>query len=123
MNSINGMLLVRLTNEPAFDEEPAYSPDGSRIAFRTFRDGNYEIYFMNPIGTLLVRLTNDPAFDGEPSYSPDGTRIAFTTNRDGNYEIYTMISNGTGLVNLTNNPTLHSTPIPTGRRGDVLSSL
>ena len=60
---------------------PAWSPDGSKIAFESFRDGQAEIYVMNANGTGLIRLTNNPAFDGHPTWSPDGTKIAFTSDR------------------------------------------
>ena len=97
----------RLTNNPARDLEPAWSPDGNKIAFTSDRDGNDgkdEIYTMNANGTGLDRLTNNhPQDDFEPAWSPDGNKIAFTSDRDGNDEIYTMNANGTGLDRLTNN--------------------
>jgi len=94
----------RLTNNPAIDTEPSWSPDGKKIAFVSGRDGNPEIYLMNVDGSRLERLTNNPAIDVEPSWSPDGKKIAFRSNRDGNYEIYLMNVDGSGLERLTNNP-------------------
>jgi TolB protein len=62
---------VNLTNNPALDAEPAWSPDGTRIAFQTDRDGgNREIYVMNADGSSPVNLTNDLANDGNPAWSP-----------------------------------------------------
>jgi Tol biopolymer transport system component len=80
----------------------AQSP--TRIAFTSNRDGNDEIYVMNPDGTGLTNLTNHPDDDGLSAWSPDGTKIAFTSNRDGNNEIYVMNADGTNPVRLTNNP-------------------
>ena len=80
-----------LTNNAANDYFPSWSPDGTKIAFGTDRDGNYEIYVMNVDGSNLINLTNNAATDYYPSWSPEGTKIAFGTNRDGNYEIYVMI--------------------------------
>src|SRR5205085_3626152 len=80
-----------------------FSPDGSKIAFRSNRDGNYEIYVMDADGSNQTRLTNNPAEDYEPFFSPDVSKIAFTSQRDGNYEIYLMNADGTGQTNLTNN--------------------
>jgi TolB protein len=60
---------------------PAWSPDGTRIAFASTRDGNAEIYVMDADGRNVKRLTNHPAIDQDPAWSPDGRRIAFTTSR------------------------------------------
>jgi uncharacterized repeat protein (TIGR03803 family) len=78
-------------------------PSGGKIVFASLRDGNYEIYSMNPDGSNQTRLTNNTATDNVPSISPDGNRIAFASNRDGNNEIYVMNSDGTGQSRLTNN--------------------
>ena len=96
--------LRNLTRHPASDVYPTWSPDGSRIAFRTGRDGNDEIYVMNADGSDPANLTNDPGSDGNPSWSPDGSRIAFRSERDGNFDVYVMNADGTDLVRLTNNP-------------------
>ncbi len=90
--------------------QPAWSPDGTKIAFGSNRDGNGEIYVMDPNGANVVRLTNNSAEDGQPAWSPDGSKIAFATARDGNDEIYVMNADGTGAVNLTNNPGSDLTP-------------
>ena len=82
---------------------PAWSPDGTKIAFASTRDTNPEIFVMDPNGTNVVRLTHDAANDAQPAWSPDGTKIAFASDRDGNAEIYVMDANGSGQVNLTNN--------------------
>src|SRR5437870_978067 len=104
----SGTDVLNLTNNPANDDWPSWSPDGSKIAFHTDRNGNYEVYVMNADGTGLVNLTNNTAFDGEPVWSPDGSKIAFDSDRDlndGNDDVYVMNADGTGLVNLTHNPT------------------
>lgn len=100
----DGTTPSRLTNNPAIDAWPSWSPDGSTLAFDTNRDGNREIYVINADGTGLKNLTNNPAVDGfPPSWSPDGSKIAFVSNRDGNNEIYVMNSDGTNQIRLTNN--------------------
>lgn len=83
---------------------PAWSPDGTKIAFASTRDTNPEIFVMDPNGSNIVRLTHDPGDDGQPAWSPDGSKIAFATNRDGNDEIYVMNADGTGQVNITHSP-------------------
>ena len=60
---------VRLTNNPAGDWSPSWSPDGQRITFVSNRDSNWEIYVMNADGTGQVNLTNNPATDSAPAWS------------------------------------------------------
>ncbi|NRA09710.1 MAG: PD40 domain-containing protein, partial [Myxococcales bacterium] len=62
---------MNLTNDPAGDFDPAWSPDGTQIAFYSVRDGNFEIYVMNAVdGSNQTRLTNDPSDDTSPAWSP-----------------------------------------------------
>jgi TolB protein len=61
---------VNLTNSAGNDDQPAWSPDGTKLAFRSDRDGNSEIYVMNSDGSDAIRLTNDPADDGSPAWRP-----------------------------------------------------
>ena len=62
----------RLTNNPANDMVPSWSPDGKKIVFDSDRDGNLEIYVMNADGSNQIRLTYNPADDWDPSWSPGG---------------------------------------------------
>jgi TolB protein len=66
----DGANVTRLTNSPARDHSPAWSPDGRQIAFVSERDGNPEIYVMNADGTEVTRLTKSPAQDLWPAWSP-----------------------------------------------------
>ena len=104
-------LVARHTTNDAQDSDPAFSPDGNKIAFRSRRDNNSEIYLLT-LGTLgLQRLTNNPAPDLSPNFSPNGSKIAFTSFRDGgNPEIYTMNANGTGQTRITNDPGIDFDP-------------
>src|SRR6266852_1883301 len=67
--------LTKLTPDTTSASDPAFSPDGSRIAFVSQRDGNAEIYIMNADGTGSTRVTNDPQSDGRPSFTPDGLAL------------------------------------------------
>lgn len=87
----------------ALGELPAWSPDGTRIAFQSDRDGDMEIYVMSADRSEIVQLTDNEATDLYPTWSPDGTRIAFASNRDGNLEIYAMNDDGTEQTRMTDN--------------------
>jgi Tol biopolymer transport system component len=71
-----------------FVEYPAWSPDGSQIAFMAAESGatgsnpDYNIFVMGSDGSHLRRLTTAPGEDGWPAWSPDGTRIVFSSARD-----------------------------------------
>jgi Tol biopolymer transport system component len=102
---------TNLTNDPAFDAGPDFSPvlpDGTtKIAFTSNRtdpdDGttDNEIYVMNADGTNVTQLTHNTASDSMPEFSPDGREIAFQSTRDGNLEIYKMNADGSDQVRLT----------------------
>jgi Tol biopolymer transport system component len=100
----DGSNAQRLTDNPAPDGGPKWSPDGSRIAFYSERDGNREIYLMNADGSNVQRLTDNPASDAFPDWSPDGSRIVFVTDRDGDPELYVMDANGSNVQRLANSP-------------------
>ena len=71
---------MQLTTQAAgsADRAPAWSPDGTRIAFVSDRDGGFpELYLMNADGSGVTRLTNNAFVDGNPSWAPDGSRLVF----------------------------------------------
>lgn len=74
----------------------AFSPDGTRIAFSSSRDGNgnYEIYVVNIDGSGLRQLTTNRADDVTPTWSPSGDQIAFTSDRTGRPQVYMMSASG-----------------------------
>ena len=107
----DGTDLRRLTNTPATECCPDWSPDGSKVAFVSYRDGNNEIYVADADGGNPTRLTFDPAWDADPDWSPDGQMLAFGSNRDGNGEIYVMNPDGSGVDQLTDDPVGSGSPV------------
>jgi uncharacterized protein YjdB len=86
--------------------DAAFSADGSRVAVVSSRDGNPEIYVMNPDGTDAVRLTTHPAADGAPAFSPDGRTVVFHSDREGNRrQIFAVDADGGNLRQLTRDST------------------
>ena len=79
---IDGLGLERLTDDPAFDDQGALSPDGSSLAFVSTRDGgSTDIYILDMKTRQTRNLTRSPGGDYRPSWSPDGKRIAFSSDR------------------------------------------
>lgn len=96
-----------LTNTVGVSEDqPAWSPDKTKIAFHSNADDDGEIYVMNADGSNVVRLTVELGEnDAEPAWSPDGTRIAFASRRDHVISsIYVMNADGSDVVRVTNAP-------------------
>lgn len=80
--------LQNLTNSPAGDWNPRWSPDGSLLAFTGHEDDQADIWLLNPQTGRRTNLTNHPAWDYSPVWSPDGRRVAFISERDGDAELY-----------------------------------
>jgi TolB protein len=64
------------------DEQPRWSPDGRRVAFKSDRGGSYNLYVMNADGANVVRLTNHAGNDHDPTWAPDGASLVFSSDRD-----------------------------------------
>jgi Tol biopolymer transport system component len=102
-----------LAGAPGFDLEPNWSPDGSKIAFRSGRTSAAEIYVVNADGTGLTQLTFNSVKDYAPAWSPDGSTIAFASNRNDpdpatcvglwgcNIDIFVMPATGGSPVQVT----------------------
>jgi Tol biopolymer transport system component len=116
----DGSGLVNLTDNPARDMYPAWSPDGDLIAFCSDREGPSQIFLMRPDGTGVSLLT--PAIDdcGNPSWSvpiwsPDGGWIAITSAPGGSFpeaalDVFVVRADGSEVINLTDHPAADSGP-------------
>jgi Tol biopolymer transport system component len=115
----DGSNLVQLTHGPRPDFLPAWSPDGTKIAFtREFR-GSAEIFLMNADGSGVTQVTHDrAAHDQHPTWSPDGRRIAYTSNTESDQDLFVMNVDGSQPTRVTDGPFEASDPAwsPDGRQ-------
>jgi TolB protein len=121
ISEADGTNRLQLTNNRDFDGEPTWSPDGQKIAFTSFRNGNKDIFVMDANGRNVIQLTTHEADDLSPTWSPDGTKIAFTSQRHGGLndtEIYLINPDGSGEEQLTTNQFREYRPVwsPDGRK-------
>ncbi|MFN2222622.1 MAG: hypothetical protein ACK2UH_08730, partial [Candidatus Promineifilaceae bacterium] len=123
---LNGSRQRQLTNDVAADREPFWfrGSEGlfnstDYILFTTDRDGNQEIYRMNPDGSGLLNLTDNPAADQNPAGLSAGNevessasrRILFTSDREANNDIFIMDLDGGNPINLTSNSASDIQPV------------
>ena len=102
---------VQLTDTVATEDQPAWSPDGSRIAFQSERDYGTEIYLMDADGTSVTQITYSSGNNWSPAWSPDGTLLAFSSDRTGDWEIYVMVADGTNTTQITRTPSTDIEPV------------
>jgi Tol biopolymer transport system component/imidazolonepropionase-like amidohydrolase len=85
-----GGAATRITDDLHDARQPAWSPDGRRIAFQSYRNGTWDIWTIAPDGSGAAAVTSGPDDDREPHWSPDGTRIAFSSDRSGSIDIWAL---------------------------------
>ena len=111
----DGVNLLHLTT--GLDRDPAWSPEGDRIAFIRRENGSDDIFVLRFLGGGSTpgefetsRLTHQDSNDRSPNWSPDGLNLVFVSYRDGNGEIYSMAADGAKQRRLTNNEADDVTP-------------
>ena len=98
-------------SEASYDSGPAWSPDGSKIAFESNLDGDMELFVMNADGSGVQQLTHNTIDDEGAAWSPDGKRFAFTSGADDLHgDIWTMNADGTDQHQLTTYPGRDESP-------------
>lgn len=85
---------------------PAWSPDGTRLAYVSFEDRNSAIYLQDIRSGEREKIISGPGINSSPSFAPDGKRMAVTLSRDGNPEIYLYHLESRSLTRLTNHPAI-----------------
>ena len=115
----DGSVLTNITNNPAYDSSPYWSPDGKQIAFESSRDGSWgQIYLMNADGSNVVQLTYDQAdhqfvrnYGASSSpWSPDGSRLIVSQKLQGEekWKLYTIDANGENKTLLVSDPNIYN---------------
>ncbi len=100
--NVDGSNVRRLTHTPGYNRDPAWAPDGTRMAFVSSRDRAWEINLMRADGSGITRLTNTKTINQTPSWSPDGRRIIFESDStimemkaDGTDTVYLLLGSAT----------------------------
>ena len=108
---------VRLTAGPWDDRDPAISPDGTRLAFASHRDGSWNLYLLDLTTGETKRLTTGNDFKANPYWSPDGQYLVFELYRNDNLDIAIIGAQGGDMIPLTANPAADYEPAwsPAGR--------
>jgi Tol biopolymer transport system component len=101
---------VKLIASTRSDDNPQYSPDGSRVAFASYRSGNEEIWVCNGDGSNPVQLTSLESHSGTPRWFPDGRRIVFDSQKEGQPDIYVIDTDTRVPRRLTSDPSDDVTP-------------
>ncbi|HMQ51074.1 MAG TPA: cellulase family glycosylhydrolase [Anaerolineae bacterium] len=99
--------LRNLTDHPASDWDPVWSPTGDKLAFTSHRSGDSDIWLLDLLETETPvsprNLTNNPAWDYSPTWSPSGQSVAFISERDGDPELFVQNLESDTAIQLTFN--------------------
>jgi TolB protein len=116
-----GFQAEQLINDPIPDSKPAWSHDGSKIAFQSDRGESADIWVMDADGSNPVQLTTNLSLDLYSSWSPDSKSIVFYSDRTGNFEIWSIDVNSTNERRITDNPAWDGNPV-WGAEGRIVFS-
>jgi TolB protein len=99
---IEGTNVTRVINDGGAAVNPAWSPDGQRIAFAWQRSGApFDIYIHELATGRNTQLTQGAGNNERPSWAPDGRHLVFQSTRTGTTQIFSMLANGTKVKQLT----------------------
>jgi len=116
----NSQIILRST-QPIMS--PAWSPDGSRLAYVSFEGRRSQIVVQDVYTGARRTVSAAPGINGAPSWSPNGQRLAFALSRDGNPEIYALdLATQAPPVRLTNNSAIDTEPVWMPDGGIVFTS-
>ena len=104
--SPDGTNLRQLTADPYADDDPAYSPDGTKLVYTSRRNNNWDLYLLDLVTGTETQLTNHPQYDGTPAWHPGGEQIAFESHRADDLDIWLLnLGSDAPPINLTGDST------------------
>lgn len=101
---------TQLTSFTGNEQQPAWSPNGAKVAFVSDFDGDQDIWTVNANGTLPTKITNNTVPDFTPSWSGDGTQIVYASTVSGNTDLYKISAAGGTPTRLTTNSAVDTAP-------------
>ncbi|MCE7861571.1 MAG: hypothetical protein DYG86_17525 [Chloroflexi bacterium CFX2] len=118
------LTFARITSGDSNDITPAFNADGTKIAFASDRDGDWDLYVMALDTGEIKQVTNSLQYDSAPSWSPDGQWLAFETYQNDNLEIAVVNVDSGEIVPLTQHPASDHSPAwaPDGRHVAFIST-
>lgn len=104
--------LTRLTSDAWDDINPAISPDGSKLAFSSRRNGFWDIYILDLSNGQTTQITNTPDYEGSPTWSSDEQWLAYESNKNGHLDIYlsSLADPTQGPIQLTDGEGINYSP-------------
>ncbi len=103
-----GAQTILASNEPIIS--PAWSPDGTRLAYVSFERKKPIVYIQSLLTGSRTVAANFKGSNSAPAWSPDGKRLAVVLSKDGNSQIYLINADGSGVIRLTNTGTIDTEP-------------
>ncbi len=103
VSDYDGARVTQVTKHGSISIKPKFSPDGTKIAYLSYKDRYPFLYIYDRNSGVSVPLSKNVGLNASPSWSPDGRRLALVLSKDGNTEIYIKNADGSGEQRLTNN--------------------
>jgi TolB protein len=103
-----GMQVAVRSNEPIIS--PAWSPDGSKVAYVSFEQRKPVVYVQDLVTGGRKVISNEKGSNSAPAWSPDGSRLAVALSKDGHYQVYGVNANGSGMRRLSNSNGIDTEP-------------